>query len=410
MNVEAIPLVDPLIAGMILSILTIIGLLIKKSMTGYRVGVILFSGLFVWMTFYSLELLGEELTFKILMSKIEYIGIVIVPVAFFILVLYFSGYTKWTRIKRNFFLLIIPLVTLGLVFTNERHGLIWKEIFHRNNGRYLFLGVKYGEWFWVYIGFSYLLIIISYIILIKTIIGRIKIFRLQAISMIIALTISWIANLLYILKLLPWQDFDITPLMLAISSLVLIYSFKFLKTGDIIPVRFEQGIEDKKDITFIIDNKERLIEINQSGEDLLNISGKSFTGKKIKDIWADYSKFHSSGIDDIGQYATFKRSSKEFTYDVHVNPVLDSKKSLIYKIFTLRDITEKINAEKAVRRSEEKFRKIFENSLDGIYQSTVKGKYIDANNALVEMLGYSDKKELISKNIRKDIYYSEKER
>ncbi|HAJ95646.1 MAG TPA: diguanylate cyclase, partial [Actinobacteria bacterium] len=84
--------------------------------------------------------------------------------------------------------------------------------------------------------------------------------------------------------------------------------------------------------------------------------------------------------------------------------------SLIYKIFILRDITEKVNAEKVIRQSEEKFRKIFENSLDGIYQSTLNGKYIDANNALVKMLGYSSREELISKDIRKDIYYSEKDR
>ena len=76
-------------------------------------------------------------------------------------------------------------------------------------------------------------------------IGKIKFFKLQAISIIIALTISWVANILYILKLLPWEDFDITPLTLTISSIVLIYSFKFLKTGDIIPVRFVPMIDEK---------------------------------------------------------------------------------------------------------------------------------------------------------------------
>ena len=259
MNIEAMPLIVPLIIGIIISILMIFWLLIQKFIACYKIGAILFFAFFIWMTFYSLELLGNELSFKILMSKIEYIGITIVPVTFFILVLYFSGYTNWTQIKKNFFLLIIPFITVGLVSTNEKHSLIWKELFLQQSGNYLFLHVKYGICFWFYAFFSYLLLSVRYVILIKTIIGKIRIFKMQALSMIIAISISWIANILYILKLLPWEDFDITPLTLVISSIILIYGFKFLKTGDIIPVRFEPKNDNEKDATFTVDNKERLL-------------------------------------------------------------------------------------------------------------------------------------------------------
>jgi diguanylate cyclase (GGDEF)-like protein/PAS domain S-box-containing protein len=412
MNIQAIPLIAPLIAGIIISVLMIFWLLIKKFITGYKIGAVLFFGFFIWMAFYSMELLGKELSFKILMGKIEYVGITIVPVTFFILVLYFSGYTNWTQIKKNFFLLIIPFITLGFVFTNEKHGLIWKELLLSQSGKYLFLHVKYGIGFWVYASFSYILLAISYVILIKTIIGKIRIFKMQAISMIFAVSISWIANILYILKLLPWKDFDITPLTLIISSLVLIYGFKFLKTGDIIPFRFEPKIDNEKDIAFTIDNKERLLSINSIGQKLLNISNKNFIGKKIRDIWPDYYKFSSNDYKNLEEkeYAVFYKDSKEFKYDIHIDPIIDHKKSLIYKIFILRDITDKINAEIALRQSEEKFRGIFENSIDGIYQSTLDGKYFDVNSALVRMLGYASKEELIFKNIIKDVYYSEKDR
>ena len=414
MNIETMPLIVPLITGIIISILVISWLLIKKFISCYKIGAVLFFGFLLWMTFYSLELLGKELSFKILMSKIEYIGITIVPVAFFILVLYFSGYTNWTQVKKNFFLLIIPVITLGLVFTNEKHSLIWKELLLNQSSKYLFLHVKYGIGFWVYASFSYLLLGISYVILIKTIIGKIRIFKMQAISMIIAISISLVANILYVLKLLPLADFDITPLTLTISSLILIYGFKFLKTGDIIPVRFEPKIDNEKDIAFTIDGKERLLSINSLGQKLLNlnISNKSVIGKNIKDIWPDYYKFSSNDYKNPieKEYAVFYKDSREFIYDVHIDPIVDNRKSLIYKIFILIDITDKINAEKALRQSEEKFRSIFENSLDGIYQSTLDGKYIAANNALVKMLGYENKEELISRNIKKDIYYSEKDR
>jgi PAS domain S-box-containing protein len=62
------------------------------------------------------------------------------------------------------------------------------------------------------------------------------------------------------------------------------------------------------------------------------------------------------------------------------------------------------------KEAEEKYRMLFENSLDGIYRSTPAGKFIDVNPALVKMLGYESKEELLSVNISKDIYASEGER
>jgi diguanylate cyclase (GGDEF)-like protein/PAS domain S-box-containing protein len=412
MNLETIPLIIPLMLGIIISVSMLFGLLIKKFITCYKIGALLFFGCFIWMTFYSLELLSKELSFKILMSKVEYIGITIVPVTIFILTLYFSGYTGWTSIRKNFFLIIIPLITLGLVFTNEKHGLIWKEIFLDRSSKYLFVVVKYGLGFWIFTSFSYLLIFISYIILLKGIAGKIKIFKRQSISMIVVLSISLAANIIYLLNLLPLKNFDVTPMAITASCLVLIYSFKYLKIGDIIPVRFVPKVDDEKDIAFTIDNKERLLFMNSLGQKLLNMSDENIIGSKIKDILPDYYKFYSNGYGNTGkkENITFYNNSKEIIFDININPLIDKKRSVIGKVFTLRDITIQKNVEKALKESEEKFRSIFENSLDGIYRSTLEGKYIEVNNALVKMLGYSNKEELITKDIRKDIYFSEKDR
>jgi PAS domain S-box-containing protein len=61
----------------------------------------------------------------------------------------------------------------------------------------------------------------------------------------------------------------------------------------------------------------------------------------------------------------------------------------------LADITERKRAELALREAEEKYRGIFENAVEGIYQSTPDGKYISANPALARMLGFHSPEELI---------------
>ncbi|MFZ0454020.1 MAG: ATP-binding protein [Ignavibacteriaceae bacterium] len=61
-----------------------------------------------------------------------------------------------------------------------------------------------------------------------------------------------------------------------------------------------------------------------------------------------------------------------------------------------------------IEKSEKKFRSIFNNSFEGIFQSTIDGKFITVNPALIKLLGYETKEELMNLNIRDDVFkYSE---
>lgn len=57
-------------------------------------------------------------------------------------------------------------------------------------------------------------------------------------------------------------------------------------------------------------------------------------------------------------------------------------------IVILRDITENERMATALQESEEKYRTIFEDSIDAIYMTTRSGKYIDANQSTLELFGY----------------------
>ncbi len=63
---------------------------------------------------------------------------------------------------------------------------------------------------------------------------------------------------------------------------------------------------------------------------------------------------------------------------------------------TIIDVTERKRAEEALKRSEEKYRNIFENALEGIFQSTPDGIFISVNPALARMHGFDSPDELVS--------------
>ncbi|NNG00375.1 MAG: PAS domain S-box protein [Desulfobacteraceae bacterium] len=65
-----------------------------------------------------------------------------------------------------------------------------------------------------------------------------------------------------------------------------------------------------------------------------------------------------------------------------------------------------IEAEKALAESEKKYRGIFENALEGIFQTTPDGRFIDANPSMAQILGYDSPEDLINSvtNIEKQHY------
>jgi len=69
-------------------------------------------------------------------------------------------------------------------------------------------------------------------------------------------------------------------------------------------------------------------------------------------------------------------------------------------------------AEEALRNSEARYRNIFENAMEGIFQATIEGRFIIANAAFAHMAGYDSPEELIGsvKNIGTQIYVNPEDR
>jgi hypothetical protein len=66
------------------------------------------------------------------------------------------------------------------------------------------------------------------------------------------------------------------------------------------------------------------------------------------------------------------------------------------------NITERNQAEEALKESEERFRTLFENSTIGIYRTTPDGQILLANPSLIKLLGYSSFEELADRNLAVD--------
>ena len=79
-------------------------------------------------------------------------------------------------------------------------------------------------------------------------------------------------------------------------------------------------------------------------------------------------------------------------------------------LFITRDITDYKKAEEIIKQSEKKYRTLFENMPGVYYRADRKGNVIMVNPPGVKLLGYNSPKEIIGKNLAKDLYYIPEDR
>ncbi len=104
------------------------------------------------------------------------------------------------------------------------------------------------------------------------------------------------------------------------------------------------------------------------------------------------------------------REQGDFAKRVHVEPHTEVGQVAAEYNRVLERVTSEMESQReaseALRRAEEKYRGIFENAVEGIFQTTLDGKYLSANPALARLYGYDSPEQLMTEigNIERDLY------
>ena len=85
--------------------------------------------------------------------------------------------------------------------------------------------------------------------------------------------------------------------------------------------------------------------------------------------------------------------------------IKDQKGEPLHFISEVYDITARKLAEESLQKSEETYRNLVTRMPDGVYKSTANGQFIDVNPAMVKLLGYDSKEELLNIDIKKSLYF-----
>lgn len=178
-----------------------------------------------------------------------YISLCFLPIALLFMALAFEKNTIVLK-RIHILLLIIPILSVILVWTNDAHHLVYKEYS-------LNISTDYGWYFYVHTFYTYALFAVSCFILIKYSIKNAGFFSKQAILIIIGILIPLVVNILGSLQIVEISIYA-TPITLAIT--IACFTFAIIKFDlfKITPIAM-QRIVDRISDSFIVVNDDNII-------------------------------------------------------------------------------------------------------------------------------------------------------
>jgi Amt family ammonium transporter len=93
-------------------------------------------------------------------------------------------------------------------------------------------------------------------------------------------------------------------------------------------------------------------------------------------------------------------------FRVVASPVKNVTGEVTAAIEMFDDVTDRLLAEQKIREAEQRYRGIFENAVEGLFQTTPEGRFLTANPAMARMLGFDSAEELMDSvtDIGREIY------
>jgi len=184
-------------------------------------------------------------------------------------------------------------------------------------------------------------------------------------------------------------------------------------------VKYRNLVETSSDIIWETNMEGKYTYVNPKSENILGYKSDEVIGhspfefmpsdeaikiKKISDkIIASKKPFE--GLININ----LNKDGREVIFETSGVPYFDEKNTLLGYRGVDRDITERKQAEEAIKESELRYRSLFENSLMGISLADKHGRFSHANESYAKMYGYNSLEELINSGVNVSDFYAKQE-
>ncbi|MBU4548396.1 MAG: PAS domain S-box protein, partial [Euryarchaeota archaeon] len=331
-------------------------------------------GLFLWFLASGMELLSSNPASKISWMQATYLGASAVAVFWFLFVMSFTKYDQYFKPFKVGLLLIIPIFTIIMAFTNSQHGLLWPSITPVTDTPGSLLIYELGPVFFLNVIYSYSLLLLGTFILFKSI-QEVDENKKKLIYIFISSgLLPLIFSMVFALGLFPIQGLDITPFGLILGVVLLFLGVFRYNLLDIHQMAQKLLLRSSKSGVLIFNTKDELVEINPVAE-MLGLN-ESLIGKTadevLKEISPLKSYYQGTGHDD-----EIFLEKEGLWLRLELREIQDYQDRVVGRLLKFSDITSPKKIEDALKLSEHKSRAILEAIPDMMFIIRRDGTLVD---------------------------------
>lgn len=335
-GIETYPL-PILLVSIVSAFLAIYGWLKRKTPMGKSYILMMFV-ITLWLILYAVGLLLSDSPGMVdVFSKAEYLMILALPVSWLIFALNFAGLKSWFTAKSGFLIGVIPvmLFIVSLVGNDTDLLLNHDEIFE--------YGSTTSNWLYLHVAFSFAYFIVGTYLVIASARKDPLIGIKQSLIIGLGVLVPWIGNITFIFRIIPEiLNTDLSPFIFVLSGAILAWGLFFNRFFGIIAIAHKSLIERMADGLVIVDNENKILEINLAALSIFRVSKVNIIGQAVDKL------FHKQP--DLMQYMTSRsRKNQELViaygqqkkyYSLDINAIYASKNLFVGKLLLFKEITD----------------------------------------------------------------------
>jgi PAS domain S-box-containing protein len=317
--------------------------------------------LLLWAGAYTAELAATDLAAIERWGDVRYVGLVLLPPAWFAFAALFAGRQSWVN-RRNLALLAIhPVLVLVLLANAATHDLIrWYPPEAAADPDAV---AKAGPLFWPHLVYSGVVMWGSLILMVVALVRASRVYRRVTTILIVSLVVPYVYNLLYNFDVEPFRRVDLTPFLLIGSCLVLVWGlFRFRLLG-IRPVARGLVFETISEAVVVLDPLRRVVDANPPAERLLGLPLADAVGHPLGELLpeaAEAVRDPPPTSNGLPQELVVTREGTTRRYEPTVVAMPDRQGPPIGWLVVLRDVTEHHRTLRSLRQLDEQRRSLLQ--------------------------------------------------
>jgi len=322
----------PLVTGSAIAVLAAY-VWLRRSVPGARP---LFAALVCiayWSIATGLEYRSQTLEAHVMWWRAEVPAFCSLPVCCLLLVCCYIG--RPIRGWRIPVLFLMPAATLVMHYANGWFHLYWTRIWLDRSGPLPTLGRVYGPGFWTSASYSYLLLVLSFVLLLVHFVRRPD-QRGPTLVLLGSATLPWFANIIYVFDWSPVAYLDLTPYAFAATGVGMFFALFRYRFQAIVPVAWKSVVQSMADGVLVVDMERRLADLNPSAEAILSCQKIDVVRRDAVEAFASYPEL-ASYFERHGEQS----GDIEFGGSIYAVTARDVRqgKRRVGRVITLRDVT-----------------------------------------------------------------------